>query len=268
MQIRLGYDIRFDVWNPVPIVALLSVHPSRRGYLQGPDRINVDNGVATEEYIDSFGNICTRILAPPGILRLTNSVIINDSGLPDEEGFDAREVPVEELPSEVLRFLMGSRFCEVDLLSPAALELFGHLPRGWSRVKAVCSWVHQKVTFGYPFARPTRTALDVFTERIGVCRDFQHLAITFCRALGIPARYATGYLGDIGVIVAPSPMDFSAWFEVYLGNRWWTLDARHNIPRIGRVLIGTGMDATDVAITTSFGSAKLSHFEVVTDEIT
>src|SRR5215203_885184 len=146
MQIRLGYDIRFDVWNPVPIVALLSVHPSRRGYLQGRDQIIVDNGVNTEEYIDSFGNICTRILAPPGILRLSNSVIINDSGLPDEEGFDAREVPVEELPADVLRFLMGSRFCEVDLLSPVALELFGHLPKGWSRVRAVCDWVHQKVT--------------------------------------------------------------------------------------------------------------------------
>jgi transglutaminase-like putative cysteine protease len=267
MQIRLGYDIRFDVSNPVPIVALLSVHPSRRGDLQGPDQIIVDNGLRTEEYIDSFGNICTRMLAPPGILRLTNSVIINDSGLPDPEGLDAREVPVQELPADVLRFLMGSRFCEVDLLSPVALELFGHLPRGWSRVRAVCTWVNQKVTFGYPFARPTRTALDVFTERIGVCRDFQHLAITFCRALNIPARYATGYLGDIGVIVAPSPMDFSAWFEVYLEDRWWTFDARHNIPRIGRVLIGTGMDATDVAITTSFGNAKLSRFEVVTDEV-
>jgi transglutaminase-like putative cysteine protease len=267
MQIRLGYDIRFDVWQQVPIVALLSVHPSRRGYLRGPDQITVEPNVRTEEYYDSFGNICTRILAPPGVLRLTNSTVIDDSGLPDAEGFGAREVPVEELPADVLRFLMGSRFCEVDLLSPAALELFGHLPRGWQRVKAVCDWVHAKVTFGYPFARPTRTALDVFTERIGVCRDFQHLAITFCRALNIPARYATGYLGDIGVVVSPSPMDFSAWFEVYLEDRWWTFDARHNIPRIGRVLIGTGLDATDVAITTSFGSAKLAHFQVVTEEI-
>jgi transglutaminase-like putative cysteine protease len=267
MHIRLGYDIRFEIGQPVPIVALLSVHPSRRAYLREPDRVVADPGVRTEEYQDCFGNICTRILAPPGTLHLTNSTLIEDSGLPDPVNYAAREVPVEELPVETLRFLMGSRFCEVDLLSPPALELFGHVPRGWERVKAVCDWVHSKVTFGYPFARPTRTALDVYTERIGVCRDFQHLAITFCRCLNIPARYATGYLGDIGVIVPPAPMDFSAWFEVYLEDRWWTFDARHNVPRIGRVLIGTGMDATDVAITTSFGGARLSYFEVVTDEV-
>jgi transglutaminase-like putative cysteine protease len=267
MLIRLGYDIRFEIGQWVPMVALLSVHPSRRGYLKGPDRVIVDPGVRTEEYQDSFGNICTRVLAPPGTLRLTNSTTVEDSGLPDPVCPTAREVPVEELPAETLRFLMGSRFCEVDLLSPTAVELFGNAPRGWERVKAVCDWVHSKVTFGYPYARPTRTALDVYTERIGVCRDFQHLAITFCRCLNIPARYATGYLGDIGVVVSPTPMDFSAWFEVYLEDRWWTFDARHNVPRIGRVLIGTGMDATDVAITTSFGHAKLSNFEVVTDEI-
>ena len=162
---------------------------------------------------------------------------------------------------------MNSRYCEVDLLSNTAAELFWNAPRGWERVQAVCGWVHNKVTFGYEFSNPTRTALGVYTERVGVCRDFQHLAITFCRALNIPARYATGYLGDIGVIVAPSPMDFSAWFEVYLGNRWWTFDARHNIPRIGRVLMATGRDATDCAITTSFGRARLTHFEVITDEV-
>jgi transglutaminase-like putative cysteine protease len=166
----------------------------------------------------------------------------------------------------VLRFLMPSRFCEVDLLSNTAAELFGAVPHGWSRVQAVCEWVHQKVTFSYPHARPTRTALDVYTERIGVCRDFQHLAVTLCRCLNIPARYATGYLGDIGV-PPTGPMDFSAWFEVYLEGRWWTCDAHHNVPRIGRVLLATGLDATDVAITTSFGSARLSHFTVTTDEV-
>ena len=181
-------------------------------------------------------------------------------------GGDAREVPVGELPAETLRYLMASRFCEVDLLSPIAVELFGDAPRGWGRVKAVCDWVYSNVTFSYPQARPTRTALDVFTERVGVCRDFQHLAITFCRAMNIPARYTAGYLGDIGV--PPSgPMDFSAWFEAYLEDRWWTFDARHNQARIGRVLLATGLDATDVAITTSFGSSRLTHFEVVTDEI-
>ena len=267
MLIRLGYDIRFTIAQPVPIVSLLSVHPSRRHDLQGPDHVTVDPGIEATEYVDAFGNICTRLVAQPGTLRLTNSVVVQDSGRPDPIGADAREVPIEELPAETLRFLMASRFCEVDLLSPVAVELFGAAPRGWGRVAAICEWVNSKVTFSYPHARPTRTALDVFTERIGVCRDFQHLAVTFCRCLNIPARYATGYLGDIGVVVPPAPMDFSAWFEVYLENRWWTCDARHNVPRIGRVLIATGMDATDVAITTSFGSARLAHFEVVTDEI-
>jgi transglutaminase-like putative cysteine protease len=267
MLIRLGYDIQFTIAQPVPIVALLSVHPSRRQDLQGPDRVTVDGGTQVAEYTDAFGNICTRLLAEHGTLRMTNSVVIQDSGLLDPIPFDAREVPIEELPPETLRFLMASRFCEVDLLSPIAVELFGHVPRGWERVAAICTWVNTKVTFSYPHARPTRTALDVFTERIGVCRDFQHLAVTFCRCMNIPARYATGYLGDIGVVVPPAPMDFSAWFEVYLGDRWWTVDARHNVPRIGRVLLATGMDATDVAITTSFGGASLSHFEVVSDEI-
>ena len=267
MLIRLGYDIRFEIGQPVPIVTLLSVHPTRRHDLKGPDRVSADPGVDPQEYVDSFGNICTRVLAPAGTLRLASSTVVEDSGLPDPVSPDAREVPVQDLPPETLRFLMASRFCEVDLLSPLAVELFGAMPRGWSRVQAICDWIHSRVTFSYPHARPTRTALDVFTERIGVCRDFQHLAITFCRCLNIPARYATGYLGDIGVPASPSAMDFSAWFEVFLEDRWWTFDARHNQPRIGRVLIATGLDATDVAITTSFGSARLSHFEVVTDEI-
>jgi transglutaminase-like putative cysteine protease len=267
MLIRLGYDIRFDVGQPVPIVTLLSVHPSRRHDLKGPDRVVSDPDVPQVAYTDSFGNICTRLLAPSGTLRLTNSTVVEDSGLPDPVNHFAREVPVEELPTETLRFLMASRFCEVDLLSPLAVELFGSVPRGWYRVAAICEWVHSKVTFSYPHARPTRTALDVFTERIGVCRDFQHLAITFCRCLNIPARYATGYLGDIGVPISDTAMDFSAWFEVFLEDRWWTFDARHNAQRIGRVLIATGLDATDVAITTSFGNARLSHFEIVTDEI-
>jgi transglutaminase-like putative cysteine protease len=267
MVIRLGYDIQFEIGQPVPMVALLSVHPSRRHALKGPDRVGAGPNVSAEEYRDAFGNICTRMLAPSGTLCLGNSVCIEDSGLPDAVNHQAREVPVQELPADTLQYLMPSRFCEVDLLSPAAVELFGAAPRGWGRVQAVCDWVHSKVAFSYPHARPTRTALDVFTERIGVCRDFQHLAITFCRCLNIPARYATGYLGDIGVPRSPSPMDFSAWFEVYLEDRWWTFDARHNIRRIGRVLIATGRDAVDVAITTSFGSAILTKFEVVTDEV-
>jgi transglutaminase-like putative cysteine protease len=267
MLIRLGYDIYFDIVTPVPMVALLTVHPSRRHDLREPDRVRVEPEVAVGEYQDIFGNISTRFVAPAGSIRLVNSTVIEDSGAPDPRCPDAREVPVGELPPETLRYLMASRFCEVDLLSPVAVELFGEVPRGWARVQAICDWVQSKVTFSYAQARSTRTALDVFTERVGVCRDFQHLAITFCRCLNIPARYTAGYLGDIGVPPAPYPMDFSAWFEAYLEDRWWTFDARHNTRRIGRVLLATGLDATDVAITTSFGAAKLTQFNVVTDEI-
>jgi transglutaminase-like putative cysteine protease len=174
---------------------------------------------------------------------------------------------VEELPVETLRFLLASRYCESDLLSNTAAQLFGHIKPGWERVQAVVEWVHNKVTFGYNYARPTKTALEVMNEGQGVCRDFQHLAITLCRCLNIPARYATGYLGDIDFVCPPSPMDFSAWFEVYLEDRWWTFDARHNKPRVGRVLMATGRDAADVALTTSFGRADLLQFTVVSDEV-
>jgi transglutaminase-like putative cysteine protease len=267
MLIRLGYDIRFQLTGSVPMVALLNVHPSREKDLLEPDRLTLSPKVPVEEFHDCFGNRCCRLVAPPGELRLTNSTLIFDSGEPDVQNFQAREVPIADLPRETLRFLMNSRYCEVDLLSPIATELFGDLPRGYPRVQAVCDWVHRKVTFGYPFARSTRTALEVYTERVGVCRDFQHLAVTFCRCLNIPARYVTGYLGDIGVPPALSPMDFSAWFEAYLEDRWWTFDARHNMPRIGRVLMAVGRDATDVAITTSFGNARLEDFQVVTQEV-
>ena len=267
MMIRLGYDIEFETVGEVPIVTLLNVHPSRKKDLREPDELQTDPLVKVENYEDSFGNHSCRLLAPQGKIRFQNSTLIEDSGKPDVEGFAASETPIDKLPVDVLPYLMNSRYCEVDLLSNIAAELFWNAPRGWQRVQAVCDWVHSKVTFGYEFSSPIRTALGVYTERVGVCRDFQHLAITLCRALNIPARYATGYLGDIGVIVAPSPMDFSAWFEVYLGDRWWTFDARHNIRRIGRVLMATGRDATDCAITTSFGQAKLTHFQVTTDEV-
>lgn len=267
MLIRLGYDIQFDVIGEVPIIALLNVYPTREKDLLEPDVVEVSPDVPLAAYQDSFGNRCVRFVAPPGKIKLSNSTLIKDSGKPDEQNFDAREVPVEDLPHDVLRYLLASRYCEVDLLSDTAIELFGASPRGWGRVQAICDWVHNKVTFGYPYARPTRTALEVYTERVGVCRDFQHLAVTFCRALNIPARYVTGYLGDIGVAPAPCPMDFSAWFEAYLDGRWWTFDARHNMPRVGRVLMAVGRDAADVAITTSFGKAKLAKFFVVTDEV-
>lgn len=267
MLIRLGYDIRFEVPAPAPVVALLNVHPSREKDLVEPDRLRTEPEVPIHQYTDSFGNRCCRFVAPQGGVRLWNSTLINDSGQPDEENPTARELPVEQLPTEVLQYLLSSRYCEVDLLSNTAVELFGALPTGWQRVQAICAWVKQKVTFGYHLARPTRTALDAYTERVGVCRDFQHLAVTFCRALNIPARYTTGYLSDIGVPPPYSAMDFSAWFEAYLDGRWWTFDARHNQPRIGRILMAVGRDAADVAITTSFGSTPLSSFTVITDEV-
>ncbi|MBV8819032.1 MAG: transglutaminase family protein [Acidobacteriaceae bacterium] len=268
MLIRLGYDIEFSLSAQTPIVAILNVHPSRQLDLLEPDRLQIEPAVHIETFRDLFGNICSRFTAGPGNIRLFNSTLIADSGQPDPVNLAARELPVGDLPPETLRYLMASRYCEVDLLSDIAAKLFGHLPRGWSRVQAVCDFVQNHVTFGYNYASATKTAMDVYNERRGVCRDFQHLAITLCRSLNIPARYATGYLGDIGVPAAPYPMDFSAWFEVYLEDRWWTFDARHNTPRIGRVLMATGLDATDAAITTAFGSAPLLKFNVVTDEVT
>jgi len=266
MLIRLGYDIQFDISAPVAMVALLNVHPSREQDLVEPDVLRVEPEIPITTYIDSFGNRCARFVAPPGRLRLSNSTLIQDSGNTDEVNLSAREMPVGDLPNEVLSYLLNSRYCEVDRFPSIAFDLFGQVPPGWGRVQAICDWVHSKIAFDYQQARPTKSALDVFTERVGVCRDFQHLAITFCRSLNIPARYAAGYLGDIGVPLRP-PMDFSAWFEVFLEGRWWAFDARNNTPRIGRILMATGRDAADVAITTSFGSASLRYFFVVTDEV-
>jgi transglutaminase-like putative cysteine protease len=267
MLIRLGYDIELELSRPMTVVAVLNVHPSRWSDLLEPDELFLSEGVTRDEYMDTFGNRCTRVRAPQGTLRLWNSCLIRDSGEPDPTDFSAEQIPVERLPTDIMQFLLASRYCEVDRLSDLAWQLFGNAAPGWPTVQAICDWVHSNVTFGYQFARPTKTALDVSVERQGVCRDFQHLAVTLCRAMHIPARYVTGYLGDIGVPVSPSPMDFSAWFEAYLGGKWWTFDARHNQPRMGRVLMATGRDAADVAITTSFGSSWLKKFTVVTDEV-
>jgi len=267
MLIRLGYDIEFNLPQSVALVALLNVHPSREADLREPDQLHIEPQVRADQYVDRFGNRCTRFLAPQGRLRLWNSTLIQDSGNQDQVNFMARQHPVQELPFDHLTYLMNSRYCEVDRLSNIATELFGNTAPGWGRVQAIVNWVHSRVQFGYQFARATRTALDVYTERVGVCRDFQHLAIAFCRCMHIPARYATGYLGDIGVPISAAPMDFSAWFEVYLEGNWWTFDARHNTPRVGRVLMATGRDAADVAMTTSFGMAELAKFIVVTSEV-
>jgi transglutaminase-like putative cysteine protease len=223
--------------------------------------------VPSEDFTDTFGNRCARFVAPQGTLRLSNSTLIEDPGEPDAIPLGAREVPIEKLPVDVIPFLLASRYCEVDELSGLAWQLFGNTGEGWPRVAAILNWVHSEITFGYRFARPTKSAVDVSVEKQGVCRDFQHLAITLCRAMHIPARYATGYLGDIRIPPVPCPMDFSAWFEVYLEDRWWTCDARHNTPRIGRVLMATGRDAADVAITTTFGQSWLKSFQVVSYEV-
>lgn len=266
MLIRLGFDIQFDIPTPVAMIALYHVHPSRRADLREPDEPRITPRVPVTEYEDSFGNICARFVAPAGYFQLYHSTLIYDSGQPDAVSREATQSHVQDLPPDVLRFLLPSRYCEVDRFLDIAGALFGHTPLGWPRVQAVCDWVQANIEFGYAFASPTKTALDLYADRRGVCRDFQHLAITFCRCLNIPARYATGYLGDIGIPPA-GPMDFSAWFEAYLEDRWWTFDARNNMPRIGRVLMATGRDAADVAITTSFGTSWLKNFTVVTDEV-
>jgi transglutaminase-like putative cysteine protease len=267
MLIRVGYEIEFELCSDTSMLAMLNVHLSRSLDLLEPDEIQPSPAIPLANYFDEFGNRCTRFVAPRGRLRLSCSTVVLDNGRPDPVKPSARECPIGDLPAEALVFLLSSRYCEVDRFGHVAHELFGNTRPGWERVQAICDWVHERMQFDYAKARPTKTALDTFTERVGVCRDFQHLAITLCRAMNIPARYATGYLGDIGVPYG-GPMDFSAWFEVFLDNRWWTFDARHNVPRIGRVLMAVGRDAADVALTTSFGQADLKSFFVVTEEET
>jgi transglutaminase-like putative cysteine protease len=267
MQIKVGYDISYEVWAPTAMVLMLHIHPSRAADIRVPEQLRIEPGVPMEEFTDSFGNRCVRIVAPPGEVRLTCEAVVEDSGLPDPICEGAEQHPTEQLPVETLPFLLGSRYCETDKLAETAWRLFGHIPTGWARVQAVCDWVHQNVTFGYHFARSDKSALEVFHEKQGVCRDFTHLAVTLCRCLNIPTRYVTGYLGDIGVPPVPFPMDFSAWFEVYLGGQWHTFDARHNRRRIGRIVMARGRDATDVALTTTFGRHALRNFQVWTDEL-
>ena len=267
MLIQIGFDLMFDVPAPTVMLLMLRLHPSREESLQGPERLRVEPHVPIEEFLDPFGNRCGRLLAPAGPLRLRNDAVVHDSGELDAVCLDARQHDVNDLPADTLQFLLGSRYCEVDRLTETAWQLFGYTRPGWPRAQAVVEWCHTNVQFGYPYARPTKTAFDVFSDRQGVCRDFTHLAVTFCRCLGIPARYVTGYLGDIGIPPVPDPMDFSAWFEVYLDGRWWTFDARHNRSRIGRIVMARGRDAVDVALTTSFGPTTLTRFVVVTDEV-
>jgi transglutaminase-like putative cysteine protease len=267
MLIRIGYDLEFESPTATPMILLLYVHPERAADLKRPERLITEPDVPVHDYIDVFGNRCARLMSPAGRFRVCADELIYDDGHPDQHSVHAIQHPLEELPPQTLPFLLASRYCEVDRFMTLAWQMFGHVPPGWARVKAVCDWVHENVKFGYQFARPTKTAWDVYTERTGVCRDFMHLSITLLRCLNVPARYATGYLGDIGVPPAPEPMDFSAFFEVYLSNRWWPMDARHNVARQGRILMARGRDAVDVALTTSFGPNKLTKFVVVTEEV-
>lgn len=267
MHIRLGYELIYECPQPTPMLLTLNLHHTRAADILAPDHIVTNPPVPLTTYRDDFGNWCSRVVAPPGEFRIATDALIKDTGLPDPVYINAQQHAVENLPSDTLVFLLGSRYCETDRLSETAWNLFSNTPPGWQRVQAICDFVHNHIQFGYQHARSTKTALEAYNEKVGVCRDFTHLAITFCRCMNIPARYCTGYLGDIGVPVSPNPMDFSAWFEAYLDGQWHTFDARNNIPRIGHILIARGRDATDVPITNAFGPNTLKNFKVWTDEI-
>lgn len=267
MLIRLGYEMVFQCPQPTPIILTLHIHQCRSDDLLRPDQLQIEPALPYSTYIDSFGNQCTRLLSPAGRLRITADALVQDGGDVEPAQFDAREVPVNQLPENTLLYLLPSRYCESDLLSQAAWQLFGHLQPGWHRVQAVCDWVHHHITFGYEHARPTKTAWETYQDGLGVCRDYAHLAISLLRALNIPARYCTTYLGDIGVPPVHAPMDFAGCLEAYIGDSWYFFDPRNGTRRIGRVLIARGRDAADVAISTSYGPTLLESFRVWTDEV-
>jgi transglutaminase-like putative cysteine protease len=267
MHIRVGYELIYNCPQGTPMILIVNIHYSRASDIVIPDYLTTEPSVPITAYRDLFGNWCNRIVAPAGQIRLSSRGVLRDSGQPDVVVPSAQQHAVEDLPEETLGFLRGSRYCETDVLSQVAWDLFEKAPPGWARVQAICDYVHHHITFGYEYARFTKTAFDAFNERTGVCRDYTHLAVALCRCMNIPARYCTGYLGDIGIPPPYSAMDFAAWMEVYLGGRWYTFDPRNNVPRIGRVLIARGRDAADVAITTTFGPNTLERFTVVAEEV-
>jgi transglutaminase-like putative cysteine protease len=267
MLIQVGYELVFNCPQETPMILMVNVHYSRASDIVSPDCLITDPETPIRAYRDGFGNWCTRIVAPIGRIRLTSTGVVRDSAIPDVVTTSAEQHALQDLPEETLVFLLGSRYCETDLLSEAAWARFGQSTPGWSRVQAICDFVHKHIAFDYQKARPTRTAWEAFNEGVGVCRDYAHLAVALCRCMNIPARYCTGYLGDMGTLPPYGVMDFAAWFEVYLGGGWHTFDARNNVPRIGRVLIARGHDAADVAIATTFGQNTLESFKVWTDEI-
>jgi len=267
LHLRVGFEMEYVCPQPTPMILALNVHYSRSADLLYPDRLITVPAVPVTAYRDLFGNWCSRLVAPQGLFVLRSTALLRDSGLADDVAWDAVQNPVEQLPESTLVYLLGSRYCETDQLSETAWALFGHGPTGWGRVQAICDFVHHHITFGYEHARRTRSAWEGYQEKVGVCRDYAHLAIAFCRCMNIPARYCTGYLGDIRIPAVPGPMDFAGWFEVYLGKRWYTFDARNNTPRIGRVLMARGRDACDVALVSSFGPNTLQRFTVWADEV-
>ena len=267
MLIRAGYEITFDAEAETAMVAMLSIHPSRSRDLKTPHRIETSKPLPSYDYVDAYGNICTRLVVPRGGVTLSCDFVMEDSGKPDVQSPHAAQHAIETLPDDVIVYLLGSRYCDTDLLADMAWSKFAGISPGWARVEAIVAFAHAHLTYGYEHARPTRTAWDAHQEQVGVCRDFAHLAVTLCRCMNIPARYCSGYLGDIGVPPVDVAMDFHAWFEVYLGGAWHSFDARHKVPRIGRILMACGRDATDTALTTAFGRARLTSLKVHTDEV-
>ena len=266
MRLRVGCEFGFLSDAPVPMVMLVRAHPRGEHQTLYESRWT-DPRIPISEYIDGFDNLCWRFVAPTGRLRVRYDALVAITGEPDPVVLEAPLVPVEHLPDSTLVFTLPSRYIQSDLLVPMAWELFGSTPPTWARVQAVCDWVHANIGYETNSSNPTITAMDVYERRIGVCRDFALLATAFCRALNIPARYTFGYFPDIAVEPPDVPMDFHAWFEAYLGDRWYPFDARHNVPRIGRVVIGRGRDAVDVAMATQYGSSRLDTMNVWADEV-
>jgi len=262
MKLRVGYDLIYECAQPTPMMLMLNTHFSRVQDVLVADLLVVDPPTAITQYRDGFGNLCSRIVAPQGRILLSTTALLDISDQPETREPYGYQHPVEDLPDECLMFLLGSRYCETDLLSDVAWKLFETSAPGRDRVQAICDFVHGHITFGYGYARPTKTAWQAYHERRGVCRDFAHLAVTLCRAMNIPARYCTGYISDVGIPPPYSAMDFAAWFEAYVGGCWQTFDPRNNVARTGRVLMARGRDAADVAISNAFGPTKLIKFDV------
>ncbi len=263
LTIRFGYELSMTCDQRTPMIAMLSIRDEARPRLVASEQIVTTPDVPVHRYTDLFGNTCRRFVAPAGGITVWGDGTIADTGLPDPVRADACEAAIEDLPDDCLMYLLGSRYCETDLLSQTAWDLFGAIPPGWGRVQAVCDHVHAHIRFDYMAARVTRTAAEAWQERTGVCRDFAHLGIALLRCLNIPARYVNGYLGDIGVPIL-DPMDFSAWIEVFLDGEWHTFDPRNNTRRIGRIVVARGRDAADVPLIHSFGPHVLTGFRVWT----